>query len=599
MVVLFARYRLATSFASYDDEGYCLLSLSHYMRHGGLYISTYSQYGSFYFYAQDLLFHALHLSVTHDSGRFITLLYWVASALLAGGVVRKLSGSGLLGAAAVISFGLVGEVLANEPGHPQQIVLFLFTFASCLSLPLGYGVAVSTLALGAIGAALIFTKINIGVFYFAALAQTLVSLLPRGRSRALGMSLTLAYAIGAPLLLMHADLDRWASGYCLVAICCTTAVFICGSLLTSTPRLPSRYLLYPAAGVFLGGALIIANACVDGMSISTLVQGVLWQPLKQPRVFSLPLVINPWKSSAVLLTAVCIWAPWLFRRRAEARTHWLGALRFTFGIESVLLILWTPASIVWILPFLPVTLLPLRDETWRLPELLPRLFLVNLAATQFLQAYPVAGSQVSIGAMPLLLWAFTCIADGAEEMRGVLSEASTALIAVFPKYAISSTFIFVTALCMMFVSGFRFRAYTYPPSGLRGSNSFHLPPAQADRYRFLAGTINANCSVLFSLPGLGSFNFWADIPTPNGWNLTAWPRAFNAEKQKTILDIVKSNQRACVIYNKDLARLWGLDTAELLSSPLARYIILKMPTIAKRDGYEIRIHPTTKADLHL
>jgi len=44
--------RLLTWFALYDDEGYMLISLAHYIHEGKLYTLTFSQYGPFYFYAQ-------------------------------------------------------------------------------------------------------------------------------------------------------------------------------------------------------------------------------------------------------------------------------------------------------------------------------------------------------------------------------------------------------------------------------------------------------------------------------------------------------------------------------------------------------------------
>jgi hypothetical protein len=78
--LLFARYVLATLFHSYDDEGYWLLALARYFRPGPLDAGTYSHYGPFYYYVQQACFRLLGLPVTHDAGRLVTLLYWMASA---------------------------------------------------------------------------------------------------------------------------------------------------------------------------------------------------------------------------------------------------------------------------------------------------------------------------------------------------------------------------------------------------------------------------------------------------------------------------------------------------------------------------------------
>src|SRR5271166_7051153 len=53
--------QVLTRFSFWDDEGYMLLSLAHYVKDGHLYTQTYSQYGPFYFYAQGIFFQMLHL----------------------------------------------------------------------------------------------------------------------------------------------------------------------------------------------------------------------------------------------------------------------------------------------------------------------------------------------------------------------------------------------------------------------------------------------------------------------------------------------------------------------------------------------------------
>jgi hypothetical protein len=94
------------------------------------------------------------------------------------------------------------------------------------------------------------------------------------------------------------------------------------------------------------------------------------------------------------------------------------------------------------------------------------------------------------------------------------------------------------------------------------------------------------------MPGISSFKFWSGVPTPNGSNLTAWMKAFSPERQKQILDILQSNPRACVLYNKALVGFWGSTTEELARLPLASYISDYMPIVAEEGRYEIRVNPT-------
>jgi hypothetical protein len=133
--------------------------------------------------------------------------------------------------------------------------------------------------------------------------------------------------------------------------------------------------------------------------------------------------------------------------------------------------------------------------------------------------------------------------------------------------------------------------FAYPASRLHGTASLHLPADEEDRYLFLANTISDNCDLLFTLPGMGSLNYWSGVPTPNGLNVTVWVKAFSPERQQRILEILKANPRACSVYNARLANFWGVSSEELSGVPLARYILHDMRKVAERDGYHIRVHP--------
>ena len=166
---LFARHALAVTFKMYDDEGYVLLSLDHYLRGGRLYTEVFSQYGPFYFFAQGAMFRLLHLPVTHDSGRLVTLLIWLASGGLGAWFVYRISRDTVLASAAGLACVVLVRDLSFEPGHPQQWILLILMLACCAATIPG---TAGLLIPGALGAALFFTKINVGVFYLAALAPT-------------------------------------------------------------------------------------------------------------------------------------------------------------------------------------------------------------------------------------------------------------------------------------------------------------------------------------------------------------------------------------------------------------------------------------------
>ena len=595
--LFFVKHMLATVFRDYDDEGYVLISLSHYVSRSHLYTETYSQYGPFYFYAQETCFRLLRLPVTHDAGRLVTLLYWLAAGLLGAWFVYRISNNLLLGCAAGLACIRIAAVLANEPGHPQQIVLSFLTLSCCLSLSVGSGRKVGSLfLLGAVGAALVFTKINVGAFYLVALTHTLLCVVRPNRAKTIGLTLIVVFAVITPVLLMRSHLWE-AQVYCSVAALCGGVTFACGSLITLDDPLPFDRVLYVFAGLLLASAMIVVATVSQGMSGRTLIQGVLLAPVRHPQLYSVLLWINRRYYFFALLIISCLGALWLFRNRWAGFVKWVGALRCAAGLTVVFLLLHrpNPIGVGDVLPlsrlalccaFLPLSLIHARERNWRLFDLLPRLFLSDLAVTQFLQAYPVAGSQVSIAAAPMLLWGFVSILDGVDELPDLGGWGSRPQLK-----AALSVLILLALSAGMVRPALLINGYMFPQSKLRGSTSLHLPPDREQDFRFLAGSIGANCSLLFSLPGMSSFNFWSGVPAPNGSNHNNWMRTFSPERQKQILDILQSNPRACVLYNKKLVAFWGLSTEDLVRLPLARYIIGDMPLIVQRGDYEIRANP--------
>lgn len=594
VALVFGRYTLATTFRAYDDEGYILLSLDHYLGGGHLYTEVFSQYGPFYFFAERALFRLLQLPVNHDAGRLVTLICWLLSAGLAGYFIYKVSRNMILASAAGLAAMSLASVLANEPGHPQQVILPILMLACCASVTGGPS---GLLLLGALGAALSLTKINVGVFYFVAVAFTLVCRFPTGRLRTLGTGFLLAYAVGFPIALMHRDVLGWARGYCLIAILCGVSTFVAGLLTTPSSRRPMRSVLYVVLGAVLAAMFVVIGTMWQGMSLSTLLEGILGTPLKHPGVFEIPLMVSKIRVLFAVLVFVCIALLFGYRDRWRAYSDRLDALRCVTGlcVIAVLTAHQSPAFIVTFLPyvaiFLPLGLIPTGDRLWPQSDCLPRLFVTSLAATQFLQPYPVAGSQLNIAAAPLLLWAFFCVHDGADGLFRLVPRTREWLGETFPKESVLGGLVVLPLAVAMLRSGIRLERHSAPPSSLRGATSLHLPPEVEATYQFLANNIRANCDVLFTMPGMGSLNFWSGVPTPNGLNLTAWMKGLNPEQQRQILEALQINPRACVVYNPDRLRGWGTTAQDLDELPLARYVLYDMPKISQKQGYEIRVHP--------
>jgi hypothetical protein len=603
---LFSAVPLLTQFSSYDDEGYMLESLDHYINAGHLYTLTFSQYGPFYYYAQGIFFQLLHLPVTHDMGRLVTLIYWVAASLLAVIFVYRLCKSLFLACAAGLCCMVVARVLCNEPGHPQQVVLDLYLIAACLSLPSSSGRNnLRLFLLGCVGAAMAFTKVNVGVFFVAGLVHTIFCLFPRGRIRSIGLALTLTYAAAGPWMLMHASFNHGFRGYCLLATVAGIVTFACCANVTPSNRLPIQAALCSATGLLAGTAAIIAAAALQGMSPGSLVWGVILNPLHQPNLFSFPLHVSQlnW-IAALILTVVVIGLKTLGRPVTES--PWFDLLRFAVGAGSILLLI-LRAEIQWVVPLLPLTVLP--GPSWKLDAgtTFRRLFVTCMAATQFLEPYPVAGSQVGIAAAPMILWGFLCLADGLPGLRQLSSRYSrdfakalrldaligSAIILLCTGTSVAHAIHLRPRLAWTALKSRTWPASNFPPAstGLKGSEWLHLSPEQTAQFRSIARLINANCGILFTMPGMYSFNIWSGVPTPNGWNHDGWMGGISLDRQTEILNIMKADPQACAILNRNLVRFWDEDDAGVAVLPLAHYIMTDMPKVAEFGEYEIRVQP--------
>jgi hypothetical protein len=589
----FAQYRLATVFKAWDDEGYMLIAMRNYLAGHHLYSETYTQYGPFHFFAQGLTLRLLHLPVTHDAGRLVAFLDWVLAAALGGAFAYRMSSNLLLSSSAFASCMLVGDVVANEPGHPQQTILPLFMLAVFLCPGAGSRRYRARLwGLGAIGSALLFTKINIGIFYFAALIQVCVTLLPQSRIRNASLGLTIASAAVLPYILMHSTL--WAVKYhWFLATLCLLAVFATGVLIRVDSPLSWRPVVWALMGITVAAAAIVAVALWQGVSARLLLHGVVLDPSKHPRVFLVPLDISHGTSAGMLLILACsMMLAWVsFRGGLKRSADITGALVCLAGIVAVGL---APSAVEFgtsrsLYPYalLPLGLIPLAGRDWR--ALFPQLFLTNLAAMQFLGAYPVAGSQIAISASPMVLWGFTCMINGSSGLLSVLRRRVA--LSKHDLLRVTAVLILLFVAAGAWREGFRPFRYRWPASNLAGMHSVHLRPDMEASYEFLAASVRANCDLLFTMPGMASFNFWSGVPTPDGSNLTAWVQGMSAAKQQRTLESLEGDPRACVITNTELLRFWQTPTT---LTPLALYID-RMPVVAGRGGYEIRVSPERNA----
>jgi hypothetical protein len=518
----------------------------------------------------------------------VTLILWMSSALFWGFCIYRVSRNVLLASAAGLATTSLAMVLAYEPGHPQQFILPIFMLACCASVAPRKS---SFLLLGLLGGGLIFIKINVALFYFAAVGFAFVCGLPAGRMRKIGAGVLLFYAAAGPLVLMYRDVTTWADQLCLLAILCGFSTFAIGLEVTSPSPERQCGWSYLWIGVAIVTLLVVITSIYQGMSLHSLMDGVILAPLQHPGVFELPFRVG--KKYSLLAVAGSCWivALYLSRGRWQGAVRWTDITRCVAGLWTIGFLVRHQTPTLEFVTLLPIVLMPTGDRCWKLGDFFPRVFITGLAATQLLQIYPVGGSQVSIAAAPSLLWAFLCIHDG---LGGVWRVSEPRTEAAVQKAIVGGVLAISLGLFLLRDGVWRGREMM-PASRLWGAGSLHLSAEDEDRYEFLAHEVQVNCDMLFTLPGMGSLNFWSGLPTPNGMNETAWMKGFSTSGQQKILNLMRGDPRACAIYNPKLANFWGPPPNELMKLPLAEYVIEDMPKVAATQGYEIHVSPRRSA----
>jgi len=572
--VLFARFLLGTSFATHDDEGYFLLAMRRYWFRGDLAGEPwkFEHYGPFYYLVQSLF---MGKAVTHDAGRWATLCCWLGAASLSGWFMWCATRVPLLAASAVLASVSVLSVLGHEPGHPQQEVAVLLALACAACVHPGLR---ARWVLGAVGAALVLTKINVGAFYLAALLHAAACVWMRGKCRDIAITVSLMYAVAAAPVLAAGHLADGASGFALVASLCAAVTFAYGLRARHDGAWDSPHIAAVARGFGMAAIATLIVSMFETQSIyriGELWEGLVLQPARNPAGGLFLGFRLGWVECAA--TFVVLATVWCVDRYAR---EFMGWVRAGAGLAGIFLLVRT--DLTWVMPLVPLGVLPLTRRAWSNSEWFTRIFVADLAVTEFLQTYPVAGGQAGIAALPVMLWSFLCLWDGLEEVgRRRWARPVAALITVV-----------VTA--GMWRSGLRQFGYPYAPSRLPGSSRLHLEPGQADTYRFLSNSIRQNCNLLYTLPRLHSFNFWSSVDAPAYSASPLSLQLYTVARQETVLNQLRKDASSCAVYNRAILDFWQAPQGFVDQSPLVQYVIREMPVMVSRDGYEIRVNPARR-----
>lgn len=582
-----------STFMLYDDEGYVLFSLKNFAEHGHLYDEVYSQYGPLPYVLYAAL-HALGLPLTHVAGRLLTLAAWAGAAGCSTALVWRATrhfGAALATLAAVFVYLWI---MVSEPNHPGALIAVLTAVLAVLGygwLAAGKTTRWAALA-GAVSAALILTKINVGVF--AALSVLAFFLLHAAsdRLRRLAPGLIAAGLALLPFALMRALLGTpWVQTYALVfALAAVPAAGAAALAAATEPRLRLGGREFRAA--LLGGVavavVVLGVILARGTSLAEIIEGTLLGPLRHPTHFSL---VFPWPAGTTAGAAVSF-GLFLLALALRSRARWTPVilravitLRFVAAAALAAAILrfplTSPDSTVFAhaLPLLWVFLWPLPGEN----HLAARTWLGLLLLGQWLHPYPVPGSQVAWGtflALPLVVLGCACAVVGLKPRppatSGQVRLASHLILALLAV---------VTGSRLLQIGT---RYLDSRPLGLPGAASLRLPDSTTATYRLLCLNAAAHADVLFSLPGMFSFNLWTGLPAPTLTNVTHWFSLLDDAQQQAIIRALAAHPRSAVIVQSghlDFLRQRGLTPG----GPLYDYVMREYVPAFTIDGFEFRV----------
>ncbi len=588
---VYAYSTIFSQFRPYDDEGCMMIFVKGYLDGHPLYDGLYIMYGPFYFFYEWIVHTLCSLPVSHDTTGLLCVVHWVAAAAILALAAGRMTRSVLL-AFFVFMQGVVHLTgLAVEPGHPQELVAVLLAVMAAV-LAKGTDRRWVLVVLGAIGAALVFTKINVGAFYGIALALALVSHTRFFQSRRILTAGLFALSGSLPLMLMKADLTaHWARQYGWQACVTVLAVGAVGCVFGVRRDAGLRQWVQAGFGFVSASAIFIGVLLLTGTSLSAIVDCLVICPSKLAGAFCVPLTFpHGYTSSSLALLAAAVAVS--LRSRLDQMRLAVLILKGIYGfVGSLCLLDYQAGQLGYFMPWIWLLLVPSRTgSSSERPDTFPRTVLCMVAAWQGLQAYPVAGTQVVIATfLPVLIYSL-CLYDAvtglaAEPWLSRQLEGMSLRTAVLVRGLVlaSLLYLFAAKWCM---PQFYWQFYaSQEPLKLRGARHLRLPARQAATYRALTQYVEKECDTFVTYPGLNSLYFWTGKTPPTCLNCGAFVW-LSDEQQAQIVAALQTIRRPLIVVNEHRIQSMS-DAADMGAGPLGRFIRDQCHEVKRLDNFRI------------
>jgi hypothetical protein len=586
---IWAYYRIFTGFSFYDDEGSMMASVKQYLDGLKLYDQFWSGYGPVYYFYNWLLRTSTGTPVTHDVVRISSLLPWLVTPLVCAWIVLRVTDSLVLATLAhlLTLYSLV--FFAFEPGHPQELcILLLVCFVASGTLIGQRRHMLGTILLGALPAALLLIKVNIGIFAILAAGLSL-SFHARENwfSKTFGACFVAASLFLPFALMKHQLADTQALVYCVLVIAAVAALSMVLFRGDKTLSITFRDSGIAVISFVLTFAAIVLVTIAQGSSLHSMLDRLVLQHLKVSvgGLWYAPVSLTAkWMCWAFSGMAAAGWVAFSKKNSGNWSAKYLFPIKLLYGLGVIVALFLVNGSqlFAFATPFCWLVLYPLPENgVSRL--VFSRTLLCTTAVIQTLYAYPVAGSQILFVRTLLIVVGAICIADfglwfatkydfGYRQHRLLRIAGSAALFCLFLGYA--------------HMAYARRKAYnSLPALNLAGASRIHLSGEQANEYQWLTRSSVNYCDILIGLPNMPSLNFWAGMNPPGRLNVDAWMMVLSDEEQSEIALDLSKHPKACAIYNPEVLSFWNRNDRDLSGLPLVRYIHDEFKPVGSMDDF--------------
>jgi hypothetical protein len=579
------------------DEGYLMITVQGFNSGHALYDDVFTQYGPFYYFYEWLLHSMLQIPLTHDATRLLCAFHWITAAGLLGAAAWRMTRSAL--AAIFVSMQSLVHLsaIAHEPGHPQELVVVLVALGILAATRFASGKG-SLGMLAVITALLVFTKINVGLFFGFALLLALRCHSTDRFARDVWNWLLLVVSAVLPVLLMRQHLAaEWCRNFALLASGATFTILFVAQR-TAGERVIGVKNYFIMAGIFSAtSVLLLSITLATGTSLRGLIDGLLLTPLKMASVALLPL---PLSGAALVSTfaslAAAVFVLW---KRNDSRViAGVPMLKLLFALAGGFGLLGEPKlQIAFLLPWVWLVALPTSTDDKSAG--FARVLLSLVAAWQSLQAYPIAGTQTTLATFPLVLAYGVCLADALRELARSPRMASK-LSALTPSTRVLAGALACVALLFVFANAWcklpnvRREYARLLPLDLPGTRWVRMNEELTAMNQGLARYLSAECDTFVSYPGINSLYFWADKKPPTQINSTGWGQLSFAQQEK-ILGSLRHTPRSKLVVTEAMMQSWGTPYADPIR-PLVRFVTEECQPV-KRIGRCLIFEPKPAAQL--